>query len=200
MIYSEPRKESVTNMNTPNKLTLVRIILVPVFMFFYMMQMEWSLYAALFIYIAASITDQLDGYLARKHKQVTTFGKLMDPLADKMLVLAALVCYLACDVPFVSVWVIAVILAREFIVSGVRMLAMGENNVIAASIWGKAKTVSQLVLTIAVMVFEIGLFYLPQISVVTDILIGIMVIVVVIMTVFSGWDYVWKNRKLLTFK
>lgn len=200
MIYSEPRKESVTNMNTPNKLTLVRIILVPVFMFFYMMQMEWSLYVALFVYIAASITDQLDGYLARKNNQVTTFGKLMDPLADKMLVLAALVCFMECGVPFVNCTVIVIILAREFIVSGVRMLAMGENNVIAASIWGKAKTVSQLVLTIAVMVFEIALFYLPQISGVTNALIGIMVVVVVVMTVFSGWDYVWKNRKLLTFK
>lgn len=187
-------------MNTPNKLTVLRIILIPVYMLFYMLDTNWSLYAALLIFIAASLTDQLDGHLARKNNQVTTFGKLMDPLADKMLILAALVCFVEKDVPYITSWVIVIILAREFMVSGVRMLAMGENNVIAASIWGKAKTVSQFVLTVAVMVFQAASVYLPMITPVTDILIGIMTVVSVVLTVFSGWDYVWKNRSLLMFK
>lgn len=187
-------------MNTPNKLTVMRIILIPIFMAFYMMQSEWSLYAALIVFLMATATDQLDGYLARKNNQVTTFGKLMDPLADKMLVFAALICFAEKGVPFINSWVIVIILAREFMVSGVRMLAMGENNVIAASIWGKAKTVSQFVLVVAVMVFEAAQIYYPQISSATNILIGVMSVVAVILTIVSGWDYIWKNRKLLTFK
>lgn len=187
-------------MNTPNKLTVIRIILIPVFMLFYMMEASWAIYPALIVFLAATITDQLDGHLARKHNQVTTFGKLMDPLADKTLVLAALVCFVEKDVPYITSWVIVIILAREFIVSGVRMLAMGENNVIAASIWGKAKTVSQFILTVAVMVFQAATVYLPVITPYTDALIGVMAVVVVILTIFSGWDYVWKNRGLLTFK
>ena len=187
-------------MNTPNKLTVLRVILIPIFMIFYLLDSQWSIFAALITYIAASITDQLDGYLARKNNQVTTFGKLMDPLADKVLVMAALVCFMEKDIPYINSWVIIIILAREFIVSGVRMLAMGDNNVIAASIWGKAKTVSQLVLTIAVMVFQLAVLYIPQIAFVTDILIGIMTVVSVLLTIYSGWDYVWKNRMLLSFK
>lgn len=187
-------------MNTPNKLTVLRVILIPIFMIFYLMDSHWSIFAALITYIAASLTDQLDGYLARKNNQVTTFGKLMDPLADKVLVTAALVCFMEKDIPYINSWVIIIILAREFIVSGVRMLAMGDNNVIAASIWGKAKTVSQLVLTVAVMVFQIAVLYIPQIEPVADIIIGIMTVVAVLLTIYSGWDYVWKNKKLLSFK
>lgn len=191
-------------MNTPNKLTTLRIVLVPIFMAFYMMfsmaKTEWALYAALIVYLGAAATDQLDGYLARKNNQVTTFGKLMDPLADKLLVLAALVCFAEAGVPYITSWVIVIILAREFIVSGVRMLAMGENNVIAASIWGKAKTVSQFILTVAVMVFEAIVIYLPVLEPVTNIIICIMTVVAVMLTIFSGWDYVWKNRGLITFK
>lgn len=187
-------------MNTPNKLTVLRVILIPVYMLFYMLETSWSLYVALAVFVAASLTDQLDGHLARKNNQITTFGKLMDPLADKMLILAALVCFVEKDVPYITSWVIVIILAREFMVSGVRMLAMGEHNVIAASIWGKAKTVSQFVLTVAVMVFQAAAVYLPMITAVTDILIGIMTVVSVVLTIFSGWDYIWKSRDLLTFK
>lgn len=187
-------------MNTPNKLTVLRIILIPIYMLFYIMDAQWSIYVALAVYVAAALTDQLDGHLARKNNQITTFGKLMDPLADKVLVLAALVCFVEKDVPYITPWVIVIILAREFIVSGVRMLAMGEKNVIAASIWGKAKTVSQFVLTVAVMVFQAVAVYLPSIIPITDVLIGIMTVVSVILTIFSGFDYVWKNRSLITLK
>lgn len=189
-------------MNTPNKLTCLRVILIPVFMFFYMMKGSGIGYlcAAIAVFVAAALTDQLDGYLARKNNQVTTFGKLMDPLADKILIMAALICFVQYDVKYINSWVVVIILARELIVSGVRMIAMGENTVIAASIWGKAKTVSQLVLVIAVMVFEVLCTYVPQVSVACDVLILLCTVAAALLTVFSGFDYVWKNRGLLSFK
>ncbi len=186
-------------MNTPNKLTLFRVILIPIFILFYMMESTWSIFVALFVYVIATLTDQLDGMLARRNNQVTTFGKLMDPIADKMLIMSALICFVQYDK--INLWVVIVILAREFIVTGIRMLAMGESTVIAASGLGKAKTVSQCVLTIAVLVFEIAELYLSQMSIpVLNILIVIFEIVAVVLTLYSGFDYVWKNRGLLTFK
>lgn len=182
-------------MNTPNMLTLLRVIMVPVFM--------WAILsgfyiAAVVIFVLASITDQLDGYLARKNNQVTTFGKLMDPLADKILTISALVCLLGIGADFINSWVVMVIIARELIVTGIRQLAMGENTVIAASNWGKAKTVSQMAALIAVMIdliipLRIGgsiygclTFWLVALS--------------VVLTVYSGIDYIVKNRHLITFK
>lgn len=187
-------------MNTPNKLTVLRVILIPVFMIFYLLGTQWSLYAALLVFIGATATDRLDGKLARKYNQITTFGKLMDPLADKILIMSALICFVQKDIPYVNAAVVMVILARELLVTGMRTLAMGENTVIAASPWGKAKTVSQFILTIAVMVFEAAKLHLPQLNVVFDTIILVMVVIVVALTVYSGWDYMWKNRKLLTFK
>ena len=179
-------------MNVPNMLTLLRVILVPVFM--------WALLSgfyvvAIVIFVVASLTDQLDGYLARKNNQVTTFGKLMDPLADKILTISALVCLLGIGAKYVTSWVVMIIIARELIVTGIRQLAMGENTVIAASQWGKAKTVSQMAALIAVMLdlivplrwgnFELTFW---------------LVAIAVILTVYSGIDYVVKNRHLITFK
>jgi CDP-diacylglycerol--glycerol-3-phosphate 3-phosphatidyltransferase len=166
--------------------------MVPIFM--------WALLAdfyvvAIALFALASLTDQLDGYLARKNNQVTTFGKLMDPLADKILTISALVCLLAIDADFINAWVVMIIIARELIVTGIRQLAMGENTVIAASQWGKAKTVSQMAALIAVMLDLIlplrwGGFNLTF----------WLVIIAVILTVYSGVDYVFKNRHLITFK
>ena len=182
-------------MNTPNKLTLLRVIMVPVFM--------WALtaghyVAAVIIFILASLTDQLDGHLARKNNQVTTFGKLMDPLADKILTISALVCLLGIGADFINSWVVMIIIARELIVTGIRQLAMGENTVIAASQWGKAKTVSQMAALIAVMIDLVvplrvgGAFY--------TCLTFWLVALAVALTVYSGIDYVVKNRHLITFK
>lgn len=182
-------------MNTPNKLTLFRVILVPVFM--------WALLsgfylAAIIFFAIASLTDQLDGYLARRNNQVTTFGKLMDPLADKILTISALVCLLGIGADFINSWVVMIIIARELIVTGIRQLAMGEDTVIAASQWGKAKTVSQMAALIAVMVDLIiplrvgGSIY--------GALTFWLVTLAVILTVYSGIDYIVKNRKLITFK
>ncbi len=179
-------------MNTPNKLTILRVLLVPVFIWALLSGM---LLLALAIFIIASLTDQLDGHLARKYNQVTTFGKLMDPLADKILTISALVCFLEIKADFIYSWMVMIIIARELIVTGIRQLAMGENTVIAASSWGKAKTVSQLVAIIAVMLDMIiplryGSFCLTL----------WLIILAVVLTVYSGVDYVVKNRNLLTFK
>ncbi|MBQ7097868.1 MAG: CDP-diacylglycerol--glycerol-3-phosphate 3-phosphatidyltransferase [Clostridia bacterium] len=184
-------------MNTPNVLTLIRVLMVPVFM--------WALLsgfylAAIVIFAIASLTDHLDGYLARKNNQVTTFGKLMDPLADKILTISALVCLCGMNADFVSPAVVMIIIARELIVTGVRQLAMGEKTVIAASWWGKAKTVSQMAAIIGVMldlavpgVLRIGTEFWGALT-------FWLVLVTVVLTVYSGLDYIVKNRKLITFK
>lgn len=187
-------------MNIPNKLTIFRVLLIPVYMILYLSYGVAAKYAAIGVFILAALTDQLDGYLARKNNQVTTFGKLMDPLADKMLIMAALICFVQNDVRYVNAGVVMIILARELMVTGIRMVAMGDNKVIAASIWGKAKTVSQFVLTIGVMVFDIARVYFPEMSGAMDIMTLVFVIVAVILTIFSGIDYCLKNWHLLKFK
>lgn len=187
-------------MNTPNKLTVIRVILIPFFMAFYLLGETWSTVAALVVFALATATDRLDGHLARKNNQITTFGKLMDPLADKILIMSALICFLQRDVKYINAVVIVIILARELIVTGIRLIAVNENTVIAASIWGKAKTVSQFVLTICVMSFEILGVFLPYLCTAFDIIVLICVIVAVALTIVSGCDYVWKSRKLMTFK
>ena len=179
-------------MNTPNKLTLIRILMVPLFI--------WCLYmnfniAAIIVFVIASFTDYLDGYLARKNGLVTTFGKLMDPLADKILTISALVCFLELDVRFLTGWMVVVIIARELIVTGIRLIALDENKVIAASWWGKSKTVSQMVAIIVMMLDRIIKLDIGVIS-----LTGIAVLVMVVLTVYSGFDYVKKNFSLFKFK
>ena len=179
-------------MNTPNKLTCLRIIMVPIFMLAFELEM---FYTAIVIFALASLTDQLDGHLARKNNQVTTFGKLMDPMAYKILTISALICFVASKTDFINSWVVIVIITRELIVTGIRLIALGENKVIAASMWGKAKTVSQLVTILAVMIdkvfpLRVGGFYLTF----------WLVVITVVLTIYSGIDYVVKNRKLLTFK
>lgn len=126
-------------MNLPNKLTLIRILLVPVTM---ALMLTNHFYWALGVFIVASITDFFDGYIARKYNLVTSFGKIMDPLADKILVFGALLCFV--EMGFVPAWCVAVILAREFFVTGMRVVAVDKGKVIAASWWGKIKTNVQI--------------------------------------------------------
>lgn len=187
-------------MNTPNKLTVFRVILIPFFMAFYLIGETWSLVAALIVFAVATATDRLDGHLARKNNQITTFGKLMDPLADKILIMSALICFLQRDVRYINAVVIIIILARELIVTGIRLIAVTEDTVIAASIWGKAKTVSQFVLIIGIMVFEIAGVFVPFLNTIFNAIILLCVAVAVTLTIVSGVDYVWKSRKLMTFK
>ena len=178
-------------MNLPNKLTLFRIILVP----FFVWALYTNMYAALIIFIAASLTDQLDGHLARKHNQVTTFGKLMDPLADKILTLSAFVCFLGLGYDYVPAWLVVIIIARELLVTGIRLIALSENKVIAAGIWGKLKTVAQIAAIIMLMIDRLVPLEISGVKL-TLVIMGI----VFVLTLYSGIDYVVKNRDLLTLK
>lgn len=187
-------------MNTPNKLTIFRVLLIPVYMICYLCMGAVGIYLAIVAFLLATWTDHLDGKLARKNNQVTTFGKLMDPLADKILIMAALISFVERGVPYINAGVVMVILARELLVTGMRMLAMGENTVIAASMWGKAKTVSQFVLILATMVFELVKIHLPMLAAVCDGITLVMTVVAVVLTIYSGFDYIWKNRKMIRFE
>lgn len=179
-------------MNTANKLTVLRIILVPFFMFFLMVNPESPAFvtAALVIFIVASLTDTLDGYIARHYNMVTNFGKLIDPLADKMLTTAAFLGLMSFG--RASVWAVMLILTREFIVSGIRLVAAGGGNVIAASIWGKMKTVFQMVAIIAAIIMLLPVCPPETAELITNILVWLSAAV----TVVSGADYVIKNIDL----
>lgn len=140
-------------MNTPNKLTVFRIILIPFFVFFLLMQNIPNRFLfALIIFCIAAITDHFDGELARRNGQITDFGKFLDPLADKMLVMSAFICFVQLDI--VGALPVIIILMREFIVTSVRLVAMGSGKVISANIWGKAKTVSQIVAIIIILLTQ----------------------------------------------
>lgn len=177
-------------MNTPNKLTILRVIMIPFFVFFMLADMgNARKYTALVLFIAASLTDTLDGYLARKYNQVTNFGKFMDPLADKLLVCSALICLM--DVGKLPSWAVIVIISREFIISGFRLVASDNGIVIAASWWGKSKTISQMVMIILMIADFGGVFGTLE---------TILLYVAVILTVVSMIDYIWKNRQVLSMQ
>ncbi len=172
-------------MNLPNKLTVLRMILVPVFMVVYEISaIPFHTAIAALIFIFASVTDWLDGYLARKNNIVTNFGKFMDPLADKLLVTGALLCLMNRDI--VSFWIVMVIIAREFIVSGLRLVAVTKGIVIAAGKLGKIKTVTQIIAVSA------AILSLPTL------LVDILIYACALMTVLSGIDYLVKNRKVFS--
>lgn len=177
-------------MTTANKLTILRIILVPVFMAFLMMEDIWCQVVALIIFVIASATDGIDGYIARHYNQITNFGKFMDPLADKMLTTAAFLVLL--EHGRVSSVAVMIVLAREFMVSGVRMLAGAEGKVIAASMLGKIKTVSQMVAIVAAIILMNSNIFPEQATAMrlTDMLVWISTAI----TVISGIDYIVKNR------
>lgn len=185
-------------MNTANKVTMIRVFLVPVFMVLFLMDSAaypWAHWAALGVFILASITDAVDGHIARKYNQTTTFGKFVDPLADKVLTTAAFLILM--HYGRMNVWALMAVITREFMVAGVRLLAAGEGNVIAASIWGKLKTVTQMVAIIAaMMLFELDGFLGTPAALISDILIWISVA----FTIISGIDYLVKNRHLIKLK
>lgn len=173
--------------NVPNTLTIIRVLLIPFFVVFMLCNItNYDNYIALVIFVAASFTDTLDGYLARKNNQVTNFGKFMDPLADKLLVCSALVCLL--DNGMIHTVVVLVIIAREFIISGFRMVAADSGIVIAASWWGKAKTISQMIMII-LLIANFGGFF--------DFLETAFVYIAVVLTIISLVDYIWKNIDVL---
>lgn len=175
-------------MNLPNKLTLFRVILIPFFVFFLLTDMApGSKWIALAIFIVASLTDLLDGKIARKYNLVTNFGKFMDPLADKLLVCSAMICLVSLG--RLSAWIVIVIIAREFIISGFRLIAADNNIVIAASMWGKFKTTFQMAMIILLILNWNMLWF--------RILSGAVVYVALILTVVSLIDYLVKNKAVL---
>lgn len=195
-------------MNLPNKLTIFRIILVPIMVIipflgikgtFIGIPMEWIIIDLIFI--IASITDKLDGYLARKNNQVTTFGKFLDPLADKILVLAAMV--MLVEMAKLPAWIPIIVLSREFIVSGYRLVAVEKGNkVIAASKWGKLKTVTQMI-AIILAFLDMNAFgecfsgILQSGDAILNFVVTIMMLVQTVATVFSGVDYLKGAKDLI---
>ena len=176
-------------MNVPNRLTILRVAMIPLFVIAMLwQQLPYSDYIAGGLFIAACITDFFDGYLARKYNQVTTFGKFMDPLADKLLVCAALICFLADPQTNMPAWVVIIIISREFIISGFRLVAAEQGIVIAASYWGKFKTTFQMIAVILMIV------NLPVLHLLTLVCTWIALI----LTVVSLVDYISKNHRVLT--
>ena len=191
---AEWRYRTMKTMNTANKLTVLRMILVPFFMAFLMIDSTWCRVTALIIFIAASITDAADGYIARHYNQTSTFGKFMDPIADKVLTTAAFVVLLSLG--RMSPWALIIILVREFIVSGVRLLAAADGTVIAASMSGKIKTVSQMVAIIAAIILLIPYFSELAGETAPKIITEVLIWISTAATAFSGIEYVVKNRSV----
>ena len=177
-------------MNLPNTLTTIRMILIVPFVMIMQITPDGNgRFAALAIFIIASMTDFLDGYIARKNHLVTNFGKFMDPLADKLLVSAAMICLVSMD--RLPAWMVIIIISREFAISGFRLIAADNGIVLAASWWGKFKTVSQMIMIILLIANLGGIF---------TILEQIFMWVALILTVVSLADYIWKNKKVLNMQ
>lgn len=204
-------------MNLPNKLTIFRMILVPIFVIIAYLPIDNFVFGFSikflildFIFIIASITDHLDGHIARKTNQVTTFGKFLDPIADKVLVLSSLV--IMCEFNLIPAWIPVVVLTREFLVSGFRLVAAEKGTVISASIWGKIKTATTMIAIILILLsgYKIGAFMgcliegknnaMYCMSTGFAIINGfgtILMLIAVVATIFSGWDYLKGGKDLL---
>lgn len=196
-------------MNLPNKLTLFRILLVPFFVVVLLLgeQIPHSWLIAFVIFSVASYTDHLDGMLARKNGQITDFGKFMDPLADKILVVSALVCFV--DLGVMPAWCVILVIAREFMVTSVRLVAAGKGTVVAANFWGKLKTVSQITAILTVMLLQyfgelaamgnsLGtLTEKTAIDTVYPVISTVMTLLMTLLSVFSGVVYVKQNWTLI---
>jgi len=194
-------------MNLPNRLTILRIILIPVFVVLLLVDFgntlsaELARYMAIGVFAAASLTDFLDGYLARKYKLVTNFGIFMDPIADKLLVCAAIVAMV--ELKLLPAWVVILIISREFIISGLRLIASDQNIVLAASKWGKMKTVTQIMMIILIL-FKLNettaLAPFGNIGDVFGLFCELLMYLSALLTIISALDYIVKNRHVLTGK
>lgn len=170
-------------MNLPNKLTFIRLVLaIPFIYFLQYSEAEGIIYRmlAFIIFVVASLTDFFDGYLARKHNLITDFGKIMDPLADKVLVISALVIFV--DLKYIPSWMSIVVIAREFLISGIRMLAAAKGEVIPAGKLGKYKTTSQMIVILVMMFFGKNIYN------------QYLMLIPVILTLWSGWEYTSKAK------
>lgn len=173
-------------MNTANKLTMLRVLLIPVFLLVLYLNFPYSQYLALAIFVLASVTDFVDGYIARHYGQVTNFGKFMDPLADKLLVMAALVWFVGLG--RFPAWALLVVIAREFAVTALRLVAVEGGRVIAAAWSGKIKTAATMVGICVMLLFQVPAF---------DV---VVIVVIVLTTVYSGVEYFLKNRGAIDWK
>ena len=176
-------------MNLPNKLTVLRIIMVPFFVFFMLTDVGGpaNKWIALILFCIASLTDLLDGKIARKYNLVTNFGKFMDPLADKLLVCSAMICLV--EMGRLPAWIVIIIISREFIISGFRLVASDNGIVIAASYWGKFKTTFQMLMVIFLIIDLGGVFATVE---------TILIYVSLALTIISLVDYIAKNKQVLT--
>ena len=175
-------------MNLPNKITIFRVCMIPVFLVFMLVPgIPFGNYIATAVFAIACASDALDGHIARKHNLVTNFGKFMDPIADKLLVCSALICFV--ELSYIPAWIVIVIIAREFIINGFRLIASDNGVVIAASYWGKFKTIAQMIMCILLIV------QLPfgWIEVVEQVFIWLSLV----LTVVSLVEYIWKNKNVL---
>ena len=173
-------------MNTPNKITIGRIILVPVFMV--LLYLDFP-YWALAVYIIACMSDLIDGRIARKYNLVTDFGKFMDPLADKLLVCSAMICMI--ELNRLPAWFVIIIIGREFIISGFRLIAAENGIVIAANYWGKFKTVSQMIMIILLILHFGGIFVILE---------QIFIWLSLALTIISLVTYIWQNKSVLSMQ
>ena len=178
-------------MNTPNKLTIARMIIVPFLVIFLLTGWggEAKRYISLTLFVVASVTDWFDGYLARKNNLVTNFGKFMDPLADKLLVCSAMICMI--DLKRLPAWFVIIIIAREFIISGFRLIAAENGIVIAANYWGKFKTASQMIMIILLILHFDGIFVILE---------QIFIWLSLALTIISLITYIWQNRTVLSMQ
>lgn len=178
------------NKNIPNYLTILRVIMIPFFVFFMVTDYAGSSskWIAVALFIVASLTDFLDGYLARKHNVVSNFGKFMDPLADKMLVSSAMICLT--EQGRLAAWIVIIIISREFIISGFRLIAADNGIVIAASYWGKFKTNFQMFMII-MLIIDLGVPVAVMIE-------KALIVIATALTIISLVDYLVKNKEVLT--
>ncbi|MGI6497399.1 MAG: CDP-diacylglycerol--glycerol-3-phosphate 3-phosphatidyltransferase [Oscillospiraceae bacterium] len=180
-------------MNTPNKLTLVRIFLIPVFLVLLYISFPWHRYVALFVFLVASLTDALDGHLARSRGQITDFGKFMDPLADKLLVIAAMLYFV--EQWQMPAWVLLLVVTREFAVTALRLVAVEGGRVIAAGIAGKIKTVATMLGICVMLVPPLAAASLFGVTVNT-----VCVALILVTTLWSGLEYFLKNKDVINWK
>lgn len=194
-------------MNTPNKLTIARMILVPIIVIISMINIPGMVYQIPvgyliidILFIIASITDKIDGTLARRNNQVTTFGKFLDPIADKILVISALI--ILVERQTLPAWIPIIIIFREFAVSGYRMIAVEKGKVIAANKWGKLKTVTQMIAIIFALIDtnQFGAIFVTRLvgfGFALNLLSTLMMIICVIATIFSGYEYLKNGKDLI---
>ena len=176
-------------MNLPNKLTLLRVLLIPLFLFFLFISNGIFRFLPLIIFIGAAVTDAIDGYIARRDHLITDFGKFMDPLADKLLTASAFIAFI--EIGYLSSWIVILIISREFLISGFRTLAAAKGVTIAANSWGKVKTIFQMVLIVIILMDYTGFMGFVTPSIIP------LIIITVLLTIISGATYIYDNINVI---